>query len=65
MQNLHNNKQKTVPCRWCKRPTRMLSTKRCDSCWELESRIRADIDLAINMLIELTKGELDAFKHTK
>ena len=35
----------TVPCRFCDQPTRMTSTKLCDGCWEVSSRIRRFIDL--------------------
>jgi len=28
-----------VPCGICTTPTRMLGTKRCDGCWELEQRL--------------------------
>lgn len=37
---------KTVPCRICTVPTPMLGTKLCDRCWELETRIHADLILA-------------------
>ena len=29
----------TCPCETCGRPTPMLGTKRCDGCWEVESRL--------------------------
>jgi hypothetical protein len=31
--------QNTVPCKRCGDETRMLGTKLCDNCWELESRL--------------------------
>ncbi len=31
-----------VPCGICTKPTRMLGTKRCDGCWELEQRLQFD-----------------------
>jgi len=40
----------TVPCKWCGEPTRMLGTKMCDRCWELDSRIRNDKALARKIL---------------
>lgn len=43
----------TVPCGLCGRPTRMLGTKRCDRCWELESRIQADPKLAREILARM------------
>jgi hypothetical protein len=30
----------TVPCGTCGVPTRMTGTKRCDGCWEVETRLR-------------------------
>lgn len=38
--------QPTVPCELCDEPTPMLGTRRCDRCWELDKRVRADVDLA-------------------
>ncbi len=29
----------TVPCETCSTPTRMTGTKRCNNCWEVESRM--------------------------
>lgn len=40
----------TVPCGLCLQPTNMTGTKRCDRCWELESRIKADEKLAKRIL---------------
>jgi hypothetical protein len=31
--------QETIPCRICGKPTRMLGTKLCDGCWEVEHRL--------------------------
>lgn len=42
--------QPTVPCGLCGTPTPMLGTKRCDACWELETRIQQDPDLAEKIL---------------
>jgi hypothetical protein len=28
-----------IPCETCERPTSSLGTKRCDWCWEVESRL--------------------------
>lgn len=42
--------EETVPCGVCRRPTSMLGTKRCDRCYELESRIKDDLDLAQKIL---------------
>ena len=32
-------KKETVPCKTCGKPTPMLGTKLCDSCWEVETRL--------------------------
>ena len=32
----------SIPCEICGEPTMMLGTKRCDPCWEIESRIVND-----------------------
>lgn len=29
----------TVPCAYCQTPTRMDSTKVCDDCWEIKTRV--------------------------
>jgi hypothetical protein len=39
-----------VPCRICGNQTPMLGTKLCDRCWELESRIKHDPELARKIL---------------
>ena len=33
----------TVPCETCRMPTKQRGTKRCDGCWEVESRLEAYI----------------------
>lgn len=40
----------TIPCGLCAKPTFMLSTKRCDPCWELEKRIQDRPELARQIL---------------
>ena len=40
----------TCPCGLCGKPTPMTATKRCDGCWELERRIRANPELAQRIL---------------
>lgn len=47
--------QPLVPCGLCDRPTAMTGTRRCDRCWELESRIHGDIDLARKILAAYDK----------
>ncbi len=46
----HFNKPETVPCKHCGIPTRMLGTKMCDGCWELETRIESKPKLARKIL---------------
>jgi hypothetical protein len=40
------NEPHTVPCGICGTATFMTGTKRCDSCWELESRIQSNPERA-------------------
>lgn len=47
----------TIPCELCGKPTRMLGTKRCDPCWELERRIEMAPDIARKVLDGL-QGEV-------
>ena len=42
-----------VPCELCGQPTLATMTKRCDRCWELETRIYRDPELARKILREL------------
>ncbi len=44
---------KPVPCELCGKPTNMTATRRCDRCWELEHRIKADPELAQKILDQL------------
>ena len=46
-------KDEEIPCRLCKKPTPMLGTKLCDGCWELETRIHRDPEIAIKILNEI------------
>jgi hypothetical protein len=39
-----------VPCRICTQPTPMLGTKLCDRCYELETRVKRDPELAAQIL---------------
>jgi hypothetical protein len=39
-----------VECQICGRDTPMTGTKRCDRCWELETRIESDPSLAKQIL---------------
>lgn len=48
---------KTIPCGLCWRPTVMLGTKRCDRCYELESRIKGDPALARKILARVDRDQ--------
>lgn len=50
-------KDEEIPCCLCKKPTRMLGTKLCDRCWELERRISSDPKLAAQVLDKLSEKE--------
>lgn len=43
----------TVPCERCQAPTTMLGTKRCNRCWELETRIQHSPGFAQKILSEV------------
>jgi len=47
---------KAVECRLCGSPTQMKGTKLCDRCWELETRIKANVILAKKIIASLEKG---------
>lgn len=47
------NCQETTACKYCGKPTLMLGTKLCDGCWELESRIEANPELARKIMEKL------------
>ena len=38
--------QQVIPCIICNNPTIMLGTELCDRCFELDARIRDDLDIA-------------------
>lgn len=46
----------SIPCELCGTPTQMTNTKRCDSCWELESRIQRSPKLAAEILRKCNTG---------
>ena len=45
--------KKTAACRICGKPTKMLGTRLCDRCWELETRIEMAPDIAKRILAAL------------
>jgi ribosomal protein L37E len=42
--------RETCPCELCGKPTFMTGTKRCDACWELETRVLSNPELAQKIL---------------
>lgn len=50
--------RETIPCRLCGRPTPMTGTQLCDRCWELESRIRGDTELAKKIFEDIKDRKL-------
>ena len=54
-------KDEEIPCRLCGKPTPMRGTKLCDGCWELETRIRRDPEIAIKILNEIGSSPTDPF----
>jgi hypothetical protein len=50
-----NEGEGTIPCGICGIATRMRTTKRCDRCWELETRIKASPDIARWILARISK----------
>ena len=48
--------KETVPCTHCGTPTNMLGTKLYDRCWELETRIDMNLELA-EKIMEYVKKE--------
>ena len=51
--------RKTIPCKWCGEQTPMLDTKTCNKCWELETRILANINLTKKMISALEEKTKD------
>lgn len=52
------NSEETTACTLCDKQTPMLGTKLCDRCWELQSRIKSDPELARAILEEVDKTQL-------
>lgn len=50
-------KPKTVPCRWCSKETPMTGTEMCDRCWELDHRIRGDLEIARKIFAHYVREE--------
>lgn len=45
--------RETIPCELCGTPTHFTGTKRCDRCWELETRINRDVELAEKIIARI------------
>lgn len=50
--------QPLVACGICDLPTAKTGTRRCDRCWELETRIHGNIDLARKILADHDKEKI-------
>lgn len=50
-------KDEEIACRLCEKQTKMLGTKLCDRCWELETRIHSNPKLAAQILGKLSEKE--------
>ena len=48
--------QQVIPCVICGDGTTMLGTEQCDRCYELDTRIRQDLDIA-DRIINYYKSE--------
>jgi len=48
--------RETVPCKWCSTQTPMTGTELCDRCWELDGRIRRDLELANRIIAFYSKS---------
>jgi len=54
-QDKYEHRDMHVPCRICGQPTLSHGTKLCDGCWELETRIKSQPDLARKILDSIDK----------
>jgi len=45
----------TTKCEICSKNTANLGTKRCDRCWELERRVKANPELTIKILNKILR----------
>jgi len=55
MRGINEYGETTVQCRICGKWTPMTGTKLCDRCWELETRIERDPELARKILEQVDK----------
>lgn len=53
----HGGVMPVILCKWCGSSTHFLGTKMCDRCYELESRIEADLELAERMVKEISSRQ--------
>ena len=52
-----------ISCELCEAPTTMTGTKRCDSCWELETRIESNPTLARKILNSLKENAVTSVQY--
>lgn len=52
------NEEKEIDCELCGQKTKMTGTKRCDRCWELETRIASDLELAKKIIASIEGGKI-------
>ena len=50
---MHKDETVVVLCTICSNPTPYTGTKKCNRCWELDSRIRMDPDIAKKIIASL------------
>lgn len=36
---MSSKQEATVPCQWCRKPTPMMGTQMCNSCWEVDHKM--------------------------
>lgn len=46
------------PCRLCGKRTWSDATRLCDMCWELDHRVRMDVDMTRRILAQVDDGEV-------
>ena len=60
--NYNSMNEEIIDCKYslfCKRKTTMLQTKMCHGCWELETRIKEQPNLANFIITNYVKGRTD------
>ena len=52
-----------IPCKYCGELTSMTGTKMCDNCWEMESRMSRNIEVAEKILEKLKQVNIEEKKY--